>query len=79
MCFIRRMLIKQKSEPLDNDHDIADIVAGALGTSRAHAYELMEVALAARYAETLAHCRECDYNGFCTGSCRYKENENERV
>lgn len=31
-----------------DDPDIADIVAGALGTSRANAYELMSAALAAR-------------------------------
>jgi hypothetical protein len=34
----------------DSDPDIADIVAGALQTSRAHAYELMRDALAAREA-----------------------------
>lgn len=54
-----------------NQPDIADIIAGALQTSRAHAYELMRAALAASADASLAS-KDAEIAGLREDAERYQ-------
>lgn len=51
-----------------NNPDVADIIAGALQTSRAHAYELMREALAEQLREPRESPQPTNQGGECNQS-----------
>lgn len=51
-----------------NNPDVADIIAGVLQTSRAHAYELMREALAEQLREPRENLQPTNTDGECNQS-----------